>query len=174
LPAGATGPPARPLYRPDSGHLLVTKSGERAKPLKLLALPSGIEPCRVAVGGTSAPAFYFKLTHVELILSAAGLHCGQIDQPPDVVAARLEKAAESVGAVWKGAAEIRKTAERQVDKIIAEVKVAGMLGDLKQVNRQYRAYRLAKGAEALPYSAFLERRYTATIVQEVAASGRMI
>ncbi len=49
-------------------------------------------------------------------------------------------------------------------------------GDLKDANAKYKAYRLAmmeRGKRALPYSAFLESR-TATIVRQVAASGRMV
>jgi len=143
-------------------------------PVAIVAAGGG---CRIEVGGTSKPAFYFKLTHIELVLGAAGLSCGPVDQPPDAVAARLEKAARAMGAPFQTAAEIRKAAGQEVDKIVAHVQVAGLVGELKEINKQYRAYRLAqvaKAERALSYSAFLERRYTVGIVKEVAAVGRMI
>jgi hypothetical protein len=73
--------------------------------------------------------------------------------------------------------EIRKAAKREVDKIVAHVQVAGLTGELKEINRQYREYRLAriaKGERAMPYSAFLERRYTLGLVRSIARCGRMI
>jgi hypothetical protein len=50
-------------------------------------------------------------------------------------------------------------------------------GGLKQINAEFKAYRrrqAERGEKALPHSAFLERRYTATIVRNVAMTGRMI
>jgi hypothetical protein len=49
-------------------------------------------------------------------------------------------------------------------------------GGLKQVNAEYRRYRMgqvAKCEKAIPYSAFLQR-FTASLVRNVAATGRMI
>jgi hypothetical protein len=47
---------------------------------------------------------------------------------------------------------------------------------MKQIYRQYKAYRLAqsaKGETAIPYPKFLQR-FTASMVRDVAISGRMI
>lgn len=49
-------------------------------------------------------------------------------------------------------------------------------GGMKQIYRQYKAYRLAqsaKGETAIPYLKFLQR-FTASMVRDVAISGRMI
>jgi hypothetical protein len=49
-------------------------------------------------------------------------------------------------------------------------------GGLKQVNRQYKAYRqgqIAKAERAMPYSKFIEP-FIATMVRQVAMTGRMI
>jgi hypothetical protein len=54
--------------------------------------------------------------------------------------------------------------------------MSNQAGGLKQVNRQYKAYRqaqIAKAEKALPYAKFLER-FTANIVRDVAATGRAI
>jgi hypothetical protein len=50
-------------------------------------------------------------------------------------------------------------------------------GGLKQINKQYKAYRqaqIARAEKAVPYSKFLELRYTVSIVRNVAATGRAI
>jgi hypothetical protein len=50
-------------------------------------------------------------------------------------------------------------------------------GGLKQINRPYKAYRqaqIARAERAVPYSKFLEQRYTVSIVRNVAMTGRMI
>jgi hypothetical protein len=60
-----------------------------------------------------------------------------------------------------------------------QVRIAGMnqSGGLREINRAYKAYRqghAAKAAKAIPYSVFLERRFTMAMVRDVAASGRMV
>jgi hypothetical protein len=56
------------------------------------------------------------------------------------------------------------------------VKIANQDGDLRQINRQYKAYRLAqvgRSEKAVPYSKFIER-FTAGLVRDAAATGRAI
>jgi hypothetical protein len=154
-----------------------------ALPFAAVAVVQTASGTRVAIGGeiaageTAVARYFFRPLHIELVLGAAGLGDGPVDQAPDVVAARLIGAAKSVGAPFRTAAEIRANAKIEVDRIVAHVQVAGLVGELKEINKQYRAYRLAqvaKAERALPYSAFLERRYTVGIVKEVAAVGRKI
>jgi hypothetical protein len=48
---------------------------------------------------------------------------------------------------------------------------------LREINKQYRAYRLAmvaKAERARPYSRYLEEHYTISIVRSVASVGRMV
>ena len=141
----------------------------------IVAIPGG--GCRIEVGGTSAPTFYFKQSHLDLLLGAAGLGDGPIDAAPDAVAARLEKAARAMHAPYETAAEIRAAAEKQVAAIIARVDATNQAGGLRELNRQYKAYRqgqIAKAERAVQYRTFLEQRYTVGIVRSVASVGRMI
>jgi hypothetical protein len=81
-----------------------------------------------------------------------------------------------LGAPYSSPDALRKAAEVQVAEVQARVAALNQSGALKDVNRAYRAYRLAqieKCEKAMPYSAFLERR-TATILRNVAATGRMV
>jgi hypothetical protein len=147
----------------------------------VVAVPGG--GCRVAVGGEPVEGekikhrFYFKPLHIELVLGAAGLGDGPIDDAPAGVAELIERAARRMHAPYETAAEIRAAAKLQVAAVQARVAAMNQNGGLTQINKQYRAYRLAQVAKAEPavsYAVFLERRYTATIVRQVAASGRMI
>jgi hypothetical protein len=145
-------------------------------PVAIVAVPGG--GCRIEVGGPSSPAIYFKLTHIELVLGAAGLRCGPIDDvEPDAVAARLKKAARTMGAPFQTAAELRADAEKEVDKIVERVRATGQAGGLSAYNKAYRQYRLgqiAKAEPAVSHGTFIERNYTVTIVRQVAMTGRMI
>lgn len=73
-------------------------------PVAVVATTGG--RCRVAVGGEPAPGeklkrqFYFKASHIELVLGAAGLTDSPVDQPPDAIAARLEKTARRLHAPY--------------------------------------------------------------------------
>jgi hypothetical protein len=115
--------------------------------------------CRVETAAPGAPGetiaqYYFRPSHVELVLGAAGLGTDPIDQPPDVVAALIEKTAATMGAPFETAAEIRAAAKIQVAAIVAKVEAARQAGGMKQINRQYKAYRLAqsaKGEKAISY-----------------------
>jgi hypothetical protein len=85
------------------------------------------------------------------------------------------KTASSMG-VPPPAAELRAEAEQAVTEAVAKIEAMRQAGVLKDANAKYRAYRLTmmeRGKRALPYSVFLERR-TATIVRQIAATGRMI
>jgi hypothetical protein len=82
----------------------------------------------------------------------------------------------AMGAPYETAAEIRAAAEIQVAEITARIKDSNQAGGLKQVNAQYKRYRqgqIAKAEKAVPYAKFLER-FTASIVRQVAATGRPI
>jgi Na+/proline symporter len=57
------------------------------------------------------------------------------------------------------------------------VEATNQAGGLREINKQYRAYRLAqvaKAERATSYAAFVEQRYTVTIVRSVASMSRMI
>jgi hypothetical protein len=147
-------------------------------PVAVIAIPGG--GCRVALGGEVAPGetitqqFYFRPTHVEVVLNAAGLTDTPTDQAPRTVAALIGQAAVAMGAGFQTRAQLRKAAAEAVNEIVARTRVASQNGDLKQVNRQYKAYRLsqtARGLKATSYAKFVEG-FTATVVREAAA--RMI
>jgi hypothetical protein len=73
-------------------------------------------------------------------------------------------------------AELQAEAEQAVDEAVGKVDAMRQNGDFKRLNAKYKAYRRAmmeRGQMAIPYSVFLERR-VATIVRNVAATGRMI
>ena len=63
-----------------------------------------------------------------------------------------------------------------VAEAVAKIEAMRLNGDLKVLNTKYKIYRqtqMRRGEKAIPYSVFLERR-AATIVRQVAATGRMI
>jgi hypothetical protein len=81
-----------------------------------------------------------------------------------------------MGAPYETADELRNAAEIQVAEIVERVKASNQAGGLKQINRQYKAYRqaqMAKAEKAVPYSKFIEP-FVVTILRQVAATGRMI
>src|SRR5216684_6011009 len=88
----------------------------------VVSIPGG--GCRIETGAQCAPGetierrLYFKPSHVELVLGAAGLADGPIDQPPDAVAALIEKTARSMHAPYETEREIRAAAKVEVDKVI--------------------------------------------------------
>jgi hypothetical protein len=150
-------------------------------PVAVVAIPGG--GCRVetaaqcAPGETIAKQYYFKPSHIELVLGAAGLADGPIRQPPAVVAALIERTARRMHAPYETEPEIRAAAKIQVDAITERVKASGQRGALKVWNTRYRQYRLAqvaKAEKAIPYSAFLEQFVVTPTVRQIAASGRMI
>jgi hypothetical protein len=90
---------------------------------------------------------YFKPAHADLVLGAAGLaDRPPIYQSPDAVAALIEQTAVTMGAPFETAADIRAAAEQEVSKIVDRVEAMRQAGGLKQVNAQYKAYRLAQMA----------------------------
>jgi hypothetical protein len=142
-------------------------------PIAIVAIPGG---CRIEIGGTSAPAFYFKASHIELVLGAAGLAAGPINQPPAAVAALIERAARRLHAPYETEPEIMAAAERQVDAIMERVRASNQSGGMILINGQYKAYRtaqLAKAEAALPYSKFIEP-FVITMLRQVAMTGRMV
>jgi hypothetical protein len=138
--------------------------------------------CRIRTGEPAegekiAHLYYFKPSHIELVLGAAGLGDGPIDEEPAAVAARLVSAARSIGAPFQTPDELRADAEQEVDKILAKVDATNASGGLRELNKAYKAYRLAqidKAERAVGYHTFIEQKYTIGIVRSVAAVGRMI
>jgi hypothetical protein len=88
------------------------------------------------------------------------------------VVALIERTAANLGAPFQTPAELREAAA----EIVARVDAMRQAGGLKQVNAEYKRYRQAQAAKAeraTPYAVFLQR-FTATIVRDVAATGRAI
>jgi hypothetical protein len=148
----------------------------------LAIVPIGGGGCRVETGAPGAPPgeavaiFYFKASHLDLVLGAAGLGDGPIDQSPVAVAALIRGTAKGMGAPYQTAAGLRADAEREVDKILERVRASNSAGGLQQVNRSYKAYRqaqLAKAEKAVPYSKFVEP-FVMTILRQIATAGRMV
>ena len=72
--------------------------------------------------------------------------------------------------------ELQAEAEQAVAEAVAKIEALRLNGDFKQLNAKYKLYRrqqVAMARPALPYSVFLERR-VATLLRQVAATGRMI
>jgi len=139
----------------------------------IVAVPGG---CRIEIGGTSAPAFYFKPSHLELVLAAIDQK-GLSGKPPALMAGAIKQAAATLGAPYETAVELRKAAGQQVAEIVERVKTAGLSGKLKRWNKAYKQYRLAQVAEAkqaMPYANYIEQAVTMPTVRQIAASGRMI
>ena len=141
---------------------------------RIVSSPDGRQ-CRIETGGTSTPAFYFKPSHAELVLSTIDLQ-GCTDQPAAAVAALIEQTAASLGAPFQTLAELQEAAAEAVAGIVARVDAMRQNGGLKQVNAEYKRHRqrqVAKAEKATPYAVFLQR-FTTSIVRDVAMTGRMI
>jgi hypothetical protein len=140
------------------------------------------EGCRIETGAPGTPGetiaqYYFKPSHIDLVLGAAGLANGPIDDEPAAVAVLLETTARAMHAPYETEPEIRAAAEKEVGKILARVDATNQAGGLRQLNKAYKAYRqgqIDKAERAVPYSKFLEEKYTIGIVRSVASVGRMI
>jgi hypothetical protein len=134
-----------------------------------------IRPGEIAPGEKIKHQFFFRPSHAELVHLTIGLD-GWIDQQPAALAALIERTAANLGAPYSSPDELRRAAEVQVAEITARVKASNQAGGLKQINRQYKAYRqaqMAKAEKAVPYAKFIEP-FVATMVRQVAATGRMI
>lgn len=146
--------------------------------LTAVAIVSDGWRCRIHTGElapseTIKHRFYFKPSHAELVLATIDLD-GLSGKPPAALATLIERAAANLGAPFQTADELQAEAEQQVAEITARVKGMNQSGGLKQVNAQYKRYRqaqIAKAEKAVPYAKFIER-FTATIVRDVAATGR--
>jgi hypothetical protein len=127
----------------------------------------------IAPGEPVAHRYFFKSSHVDLLLATIGQD-GLSGRSAAALAASIEQAAASIGAVYRSPAEIHKAAELAVAAITERVRIANQSGGMKSINREYRAYRqqqLAKGEMATSYAAFIEP-FVATMVKRAAA--RMI
>ena len=142
-----------------------------------IAVAGSSRPLSCAPGEKTIAKYYFKPSHIELVLGAAGLGCDPIDQPPAAVAALIERTAKSMRAPYETEPEIRAAAEIEVDKILARVAATNQAGGLSALNKAYKAYRMGqinRAERAIGYHAFIEAKYTLGIVRSVAAVGRMI
>jgi hypothetical protein len=131
--------------------------------------PLGVD---LTPGEPIAHRYYFKPLHAELVLSTIDQD-SMSGQPAGVLADAIEKAAAMLGAPIRTLTELRRAAELAVDEITARVMVANQEGELRQVNRRYKAYRqkqLAIGEKAVPYSAYLAA-FTAGLVKQAAMTG---
>jgi hypothetical protein len=134
--------------------------------------------CRIVAGAepeegeTIFLRLYFKQAHVELVLYAVGLE-GWTDETPTAVVARIARAGVALGAPAYALEALRRAAEDAIARVNAQIFDAQHNGDLKQLNKQYKSYRLgqkAKGERAMSYSSFLAQ-FSATLVRGVAARG---
>ncbi|WP_426442028.1 hypothetical protein [Bradyrhizobium genosp. P] len=142
--------------------------------IAIIAVPGG--GCRVETGAPGEIRYFFKPSHLDLVLGAAGLGTDPIDEAPAAVAELIERTAAAIGAPFNTAAEIRAAAAVEVEKVTARVEAMRQAGGLKQVNAEYKAYRqaqVAKAEKATPYAVFLAR-FTAGLVRDVATMGRAI
>jgi len=149
-----------------------------ALPVVEIAIVGAGRQCRITPSGDFVPGepvarrYYFKASHAELVLVTIGQD-SMSGRPAATLADAIERAAAMLGAPFQSASELRKAAGLAVAEITARVKLASQEGGLKQINRRYKAYRLAqtaKGEKAVPYAKFIEQ-FTATIVRD--AAGRM-
>jgi hypothetical protein len=153
-------------------------------PVAIVAIP-GDSRCRVetAAAAPGAPGektiarYYFKPSHIELLLGAAAIPAGvEISIPPDAVAALIERTAKRVHAPYDTEPELRKAAEAQVELIIGRIRTSNEAGGLKQINQQYKRYRqaqIAKAERALPYAKYIAP-FVTQMVRNVAMTGRMV
>jgi len=151
-----------------------------ALPLTAVAIVSDGRRCRITEG-EPAPGekikrqFYFKPSHAELVLMTIDKE-GLSGKPAAAVAGAIEQAAATLGAPVQTLTELQAEAELQVAEITARVKASNQSGGLKQWNQAYKKYRqaqIAKAEKATSYAKFLER-FTASIVRDVAMTGRMV
>jgi hypothetical protein len=129
----------------------------------------------LAPGEPVAHRYFFKPSHVDLLLSTIGPE-GMSGRPAAALAELVVQAAASIGASFRTPGELQAEAERQVAEITARIRMANQQGGLKQINAQYKRYRqaqIARAEKALPYSAFIEP-FIMTMVRNMAATGRMI
>jgi hypothetical protein len=138
--------------------------------------------CRVAVGGELLPGeaaiatYWVRPLHLELVLGAAGLGDGPLDQSPVAIASLIRGAAKGVGAPMQTEKQLRAAAEIEVDKILERVRASNQAGGMKLINKQFKRYRLAqleKAEPAVGYQKFIEP-FVMTMLRQVAMTGRMI
>jgi hypothetical protein len=144
-----------------------------------VAVAGAGKQCRIRTGGDLAPGepvaqrYFFKSSHVDLLLATIGQD-GLSGRSAAALADAIVQAAASIGAPYRSPAQVRKGAELAVAEIVARVRLANQTGDLRQVNRSYKLYRqqqAEKGEMATSYAAYIEP-FIMTMVKQVA--GRMI
>jgi hypothetical protein len=136
--------------------------------------------CRIHTGeippGERVKAqFFFRPTHAELVLMTVNKE-GLAGKAAGRAGWRDRAGGNKLGAPYQTPDGLRKAAERHVDEIVTRVKDARMDGELREINKRYRQYRLAQVARAeraMPYSAYIQH-FTASLVRDAAATGRMI
>jgi hypothetical protein len=120
---------------------------------------SGSPPGEIPPGEPGAHRFFFRASHVDLLLAAIG-HAGLSGKPPGALADAIAQVAASIGAPYQTPDQLRRVAEQAVDEVQERVAAMRQNGGLKEVNRSYKAYRkrqIVSGERVIPYSAYLQR-----------------
>src|SRR5258708_30214225 len=112
--------------------------------LTAVAIVGAGRRCRIitgepAPGETIQHRYFFKSSHVDLLLSTIGPE-GLSSKPAAALADAIVRTAATIGASIRTLMELQAEAEKQVAEITARIRVANQTGDLRQINRQYKAY----------------------------------
>ena len=145
--------------------------------LTSVAIVGAGRQCRIQTGEIPpgepvAHRFYFKPSHVELLLATIGQD-GMSGRPAGALVDAIERTAARLGARWQTPDTLRKLAGQQVDEIVERIKASGQRGALKHWNARYKQYRLAQGAKgekAIGYWPFLEKAVMTPTVRSIAAA----
>lgn len=149
------------------------------RPLVILSVAGG-QPSRIAFEPVKnlniLDALYFaKPQHAELVLAhvLADLDAigalrpqGWIDMPAREVRDTVADVAGYLGASFRSMAQVNRDAEKAIDRILANVEIARIKGELRKVNAEYKNYRqraLAAGEKPIAYSDHLGK-FTRSLV----------
>jgi len=89
-----------------------------ALPFAAVAIVSDGLRCRIEIGGTSAPAFYFKPSHLELVLASIDQE-SLAGKPPAAVASAIEQAAAMLEAPFQTPLDSRSTRSQHASRLRA-------------------------------------------------------
>ena len=90
---------------------------------------SGSSPGEIPPGEPGAHRFFFRASHVDLLLSAIGRD-GMSGKSAEALAAAIEQAADRIGAPFQTLDELRRVAEVQVAEVQARVAAMNQNGFL--------------------------------------------
>jgi hypothetical protein len=106
---------------------------------------------------------------------AARSAIGSSPSPSDIIAA-IEHAAKRLHVTLYSDEEISADAARGIARVDEEIETLQRAGQLKSVNRSYRAYRIeasARGEKVAPYADWF-KKYRANLVRQLAAALRYV